>query len=120
MSIDELLKPYNPEIIALVHAVRALILEHFPGALGQVDLPSKLIAYGTSSKYADTVFTLMPHAGWVNLGITRALELPDPHGLLQGTGKLHRHVKLGQLADLKNPALLELIRAAVKRKTGSV
>lgn len=51
----------------------------------------------------------MPQAKWVNLGIYRAMELPDPHGLLQGTGKLHRHVKIHDLMDLKSPALRELL-----------
>lgn len=84
-----------------------------------MDLPSKLLAYGNSTKYADTVFTLMLQAKWVNLGIYRALELPDPHGLLHGTGKLHRHVKIRKLMDLKSPALHDLLLAAVNRKMKS-
>ncbi len=81
-------------------------------------MPSRLIAYGTSPKYADTVFTLMPHAGWVNLGIYRALELADPHGLLQGTGKLHRHVKLNHLKDVESPDLNELLAGGGEKKAG--
>lgn len=116
MPIHELLGQYSPPIREIALSARALILDCFPSPLEQVDLPSKLLAYGTSPKYADTVFTLMPYARWVNLGISRALELPDPHALLQGTGKLHRHVKLNSLEDVKTAALRELLQAAVARK----
>lgn len=119
MTIQDLLVNYTHEIRDLTLAARALILECFPHALEQVNLPSKLLAYGASAKFADTVFTLIPQAKWVNLGNSRALDLPDPHGLLQGTGKLHRHVKIHNLQDLKSPILHDLLFAAVDRNMKS-
>ncbi len=74
MAMDDLLANYSQEIRDLILAARELLLECFPHALEQVDLPSRLLAYGTSAKYADTVFTLMPQSKWVNLGIYSALE----------------------------------------------
>ena len=59
---------------------------------------------------------LMPTKAGVNLGIAYAMELPDPGKLLQGTGKLHRHVKLKSEADLKPAALKALLKAAVERR----
>ncbi len=50
MSIDILLANYPTEIRDLTLAARALIFEIFPHVLEQVDLPSKLLAYGTSAK----------------------------------------------------------------------
>ena len=48
----------------------------------------------------------------VNVGFFKGAELPDPAGLLQGTGKAMRHVKLrpGELVD--ENALRALIAAA--------
>ena len=48
----------------------------------------------------------------VNVGFFRGSELPDADGLLQGTGKFMRHVKLrpGQQAD--DAALQKLVRLA--------
>jgi hypothetical protein len=40
----------------------------------------------------------------VNLGIAYAMQLPDPKKLLEGTGKLHRHVKLKSKSDLETAA----------------
>lgn len=48
----------------------------------------------------------------VNVGFFRGAELDDPHGLLQGSGRLMRHMKLrpGQAVDAA--ALAALIGAA--------
>jgi hypothetical protein len=44
------------------------------------------------------------------------MELPDPKKILEGTGKLHRHVKLKSEADLGNAALKNLLKAALARR----
>lgn len=48
----------------------------------------------------------------VNVGFFRGADLPDPHGLLEGTGKLMRHVKLGPGASADPDALAALIACA--------
>ena len=48
----------------------------------------------------------------VNVGFFRGAELPDPHSLLEGTGKFMRHVKLRPGSDVDTTALLELINSA--------
>ena len=44
----------------------------------------------------------------------RGAALPDPEGLLEGTGKSVRHVKVRTVKDLKRPALKKLIVEAAK------
>ena len=48
----------------------------------------------------------------VNVGFFRGAELSDPKGLLEGTGKFMRHVKLRPEAEVDSAALIELIEAA--------
>ena len=48
----------------------------------------------------------------VNIGFFRGAELPDPHRLLEGTGKFMRHVKLRPDQDPDTAALTRLIEAA--------
>jgi hypothetical protein len=48
----------------------------------------------------------------VNVGFFRGAELPDPHGLLEGTGKFMRHVKLRPDRDINAAALTKLIETA--------
>jgi hypothetical protein len=48
----------------------------------------------------------------VNVGFFRGAELADPDGLLEGTGKFMRHVKLRPGQQVDEEALRNLIRAA--------
>jgi hypothetical protein len=48
----------------------------------------------------------------VNIGFFRGAELSDPNGLLQGTGKFMRHVKLRPGDDVDTRALMNLIETA--------
>jgi hypothetical protein len=48
----------------------------------------------------------------VNVGFFRGAELADPEGLLEGTGRFMRHVKLRPSEDVDAKALTRLIRAA--------
>src|ERR1700748_2386156 len=51
-------------------------------------------------------------ASHVNVGFFRGATLPDPAGLLQGTGKFMRHVKLRAGTSIDDGALSKLIDAA--------
>ena len=48
----------------------------------------------------------------VNVGFFRGAELSDPSGLLEGTGKVMRHVKLRSDRDVDAAALTKLIETA--------
>jgi hypothetical protein len=48
----------------------------------------------------------------VNVGFFRGAELPDPDGLLVGTGKFMRHVKLRPEGEADASALMKLIKTA--------
>lgn len=50
----------------------------------------------------------------VNVGFFLGAYLPDPGGLLEGTGKFMRHVKLRPGDDASGVALEELIEAAYR------
>lgn len=50
----------------------------------------------------------------VTFGFLRGTSLDDPHGLLEGTGKSLRHVKLRTMDDLRRVGLRELVQAAVE------
>lgn len=56
----------------------------------------------------------------VNVGFFRGADLADPKGLLEGTGKVMRHVKLSPERDVDAAALTKLIQTAyrdMKRRT---
>jgi len=112
-NLEEFLAQYSPVVRELALKTRALILSAFPGALEMVDPPSKIIAYGRGRSYADLVCAIAPFAAYVNLMFSRGAALPDPDGLLQGSGKRARHVKIATLADLEQPGLRALLEEAI-------
>ena len=48
----------------------------------------------------------------VNVGFFRGAEIADPEGLLEGTGRFMRHVKLRPERDVDAATLLKLIETA--------
>jgi hypothetical protein len=48
----------------------------------------------------------------VNVGFFRGAEIADPDGLLEGTGKFMRHVKLRPEHEVQAAALIKLIETA--------
>jgi hypothetical protein len=115
--VAALLRAYHPEVEAIGLAARALILDTFPNLNTEiVDNKVRVIGYGYSAKYVDTVCVIMPTDAGITLGIGHATELPDPTNLMEGVGKVHRHVKLKVRADVENPALKALLKAALARR----
>jgi hypothetical protein len=49
----------------------------------------------------------------VDIEFWRGTTLPDPSGLLEGTGKNMRNVKVHTVVDARAPALRALLRAAI-------
>lgn len=113
-TLEEFLQPYSADVRALVMETRAFILRAMPGALEIVDAPSKIIAYGTSRSYSGLVCAVAPYKTYINLMFSRGAQLPDPQGLLTGSGKRARHLKVTSPEVLQNPAALALLEAAVK------
>jgi hypothetical protein len=56
---------------------------------------------------------LAPQRDRVNLGFFHGSDLPDPDGLLEGTGKKLRHVKVRSVEQAEFPATGELIRTSL-------
>ncbi len=114
-EINAFLSAFTPPVQALALAARRLVLDLAPAAIEQIDLPARLLAYGFERTYKDTLCVIMPLKAGVNLGFPRGAELPDPTGLLTGTGKLARHVRLSEPGELANPALRLLLELAIAR-----
>jgi hypothetical protein len=112
-DVQRLLDAQSPAIGALAGSLCSLILDLYPDAVVTVDGGD--VGFGATTGYKGLVFTVSPHAKHVTLGIAGGASLPDPAGLLEGSGKVHRHLKLREPADLDRPALRDLMTAALDR-----
>ena len=115
--ILDFLAPYDSRVQGIALKLRDLVLQAAPGALEQVDHPARLLAYGWRQTYRDTICVIMPLKAAVNLGFPCGVDLPDPAGLLTGTGKRARHVKIASIQEAESPELRALLEAAVAQVT---
>jgi hypothetical protein len=51
---------------------------------------------------------------WISLFFFRGGELEDPDGVLEGTGRLMRHIKLREPKDAARPAVKRMLRQAFR------
>lgn len=112
-DVTDLLAAYPPEVRDIALRLRDVVVTRAPQAIEQVDRPARLLGYGLAPTYAATICVIMPLKAGVNLGFPRGVELPDPTGLLAGTGKRARHVRLSAAEQVDAPALHALIDAAI-------
>lgn len=109
---EDFLSAYSPEVISMAMKLRGLLLDMLPDVTEQVDLPAKIIGYGYGNKYSETICVIIPSKKGIKLGFYKGNELPDPDGLLEGTGKISRYVNFTGPDKLKLPALKRLIKEA--------
>ncbi|OAI40827.1 hypothetical protein AYO41_05570 [Verrucomicrobia bacterium SCGC AG-212-E04] len=73
------------------------------------------IGFTPTGRFKEAICNVAVYENHVNLAFNRGADLPDPTGLLKGTGKSIRHVTIERSADLDSAALLGLLAAAVRR-----
>jgi hypothetical protein len=119
-DLESFLASYPPEVGALARAAKRLLEASLPDAEETLNESAKVIGYGYGPGYKGCVCTLILSRAGVKLGIPYGAAMPDPNGLMRGAGKVHRHVVLQTLDDLKQPGLKALLKgtlAAWKERT---
>jgi hypothetical protein len=113
-ELEDFLATFAPDVRNLALALRGLVFEVEPKASEQIDVPAHLIAYGYAKTYTHLMCVIILYKEYVNLGFPRGVDLPDPEGLLEGTGKRARHVKVYDLSQVDSPEISALIQASVE------
>ena len=99
-TFGELLADVEPNLAAIARRLRAIIRAVDRNTVETVRLGDNAATYGVGPrKMTDGYAYIMPKRGYINLGFYQGALLGDPAGLLEGTGKGLRHVKIRSLAD---------------------
>ncbi|MEO6458291.1 MAG: DUF1801 domain-containing protein [Chloroflexia bacterium] len=125
MTPEEFLAKHTQEVKALVQRAREIVRAANPDAVETVNPGHGNLAYSsgpTMEELAakdDALFHaklwycyIAPFKSYMNLGFLRGNELPDPDGLLEGTGKQLRHIKIRSIEDVERPGVIRLLVAA--------
>jgi hypothetical protein len=97
----------------LAYQVRKLVTEVMPNVV-EVPWPKmRMASYGVGPKKKSEHFCyISAQKDDVNLGFYYGAELADPEEILQGTGKLLRHVKIREPKAIRSRALRQLLEVA--------
>jgi hypothetical protein len=112
-AFERFLASSRPAVADVALAVRRAVVDRLPGAVEWFDPGNKLLALGTKRSMPDLLFAIMPHTAHVNLQLFDGVDLPDPSGRIEGTGKRARHVKVRSAAEAEAPWLVAAIEAQV-------
>lgn len=122
-QLRQLAEDRSEEVRESYLALHRLILDTLPDVECSVDLTDAQIGYGARQYGYDGwgMAALAPHSKWVSLVFMRATSLDDPAGLLEGTGKKLRHVKVRspeELAERRDGIRALLEQAATVARAG--
>ena len=114
---DGFLAEFDPEIAALGKAAVARLRRLLPTADVMIyDNYNFLVAgFSPNDRPSDAVFSIALSARHVSLCFLRGIGLPDPYGILRGSGNQVRNIRLAVAADLDHAPVVALIQASIAR-----
>jgi hypothetical protein len=118
LDFDRHLDATAPALADVARALRLSVLEGFPDAIETFDRADGLLAFGTGGSMRDFYLAIIPHKAHVNLQLADGVDLPNPEGRIEGTGKRIRHVKARSVDDARAPWLRAAIAAQVAYRRG--
>jgi Domain of unknown function (DU1801) len=116
-DFEGLMARFDSAMAHLARGTRSLVFELDPAVVEVVWPHQGTVGWGVGPrKNSEHYAWLAIHAKHVSLGFFAGARLPDPEGLLEGTGAALRHVKLGSLEDLRRPAVRDLLLEARRER----
>jgi len=108
---------FTPATAALIRGARRKMRERLPRAIELVydNYNFFVIGYGPTERPSEAIFSIAAQAKGVSLCFLQGAGLPDPKGLLRGSGNLVRNIRLETAATLDQADVRALIRTALER-----
>jgi hypothetical protein len=108
---------YSPQVARIARAARSRLHTLLPGALELVydNYNALAIGFSPTERSSDAILSIALFPRWVRLFFLRGAGLPDPAGLLRGTGSRVRSIVIDRAALLEAKPVRQLIDVAVAR-----
>ena len=115
-QVEEFIAKYAPDIAVQLREARASLRSLFERGFELVFNNYNALVFGISptERASDSFISVAGYPKWVTLFFLHGVELHDPEGLLEGSGKQVRSIRLNSPADLKKPEVEALIVQAVR------
>ena len=111
----DLLADCSPEVRRLALALREVVLTEAPDAEELLySVYAEVIVFKLPGRKRGAFCYVAAYSHHVNLMFYCGAELPDPHGVLRGSGKKMRHIRFDSPDDLRHRYLRNYIRSAIE------
>lgn len=121
-AFADVLAAARPELRPVCEALRRRILSLDRDSVEVVWPRMGIASYGVGPrKMTEHYAYISAHASHVNLGFYHGAVLADPLGLLEGTGRRLRHVKIADVRGAAGAGVAGLLRRAIadrRRRAG--
>jgi hypothetical protein len=107
---------FSPEIAALAQSILAAMRERYPTAVQLVydNYNALAIGFGPTERASEAIFSIAVFPRWVSLFFLQGAGLPDPDGILKGSGNVVRHIRLASADTLSELPVKKMMREAAK------
>jgi hypothetical protein len=114
-QLDGFLAKFEPRTARQIRSIRAALRKRLPTAYELVydNYNFFVIGFCSAPRASDCIVSMAANAHGVTLFFYYGARLPDPSGILQGSGNQVRFIRLESAATLGKPAVETLIRAAI-------
>jgi hypothetical protein len=114
-QVSGFIAKFDPANAALIRSARTAMRKRLPTALELVydNYNFFVIGYSSTERASDCVVSLACGANGVSLSFYHGASLPDPDGVLLGSGTQNRFVRLESAKTLTTLAVERLIAAAL-------
>jgi hypothetical protein len=113
-QLKSFIDKFEPKHRALIHAMRKALRKRLPTAneLAYDNYNFFALGYCATERPADCLVSIAAAANGVGLSFYWGATLPDPHGILLGSGNQNRFIRVDSAKVLARPEVQALIAAA--------
>ena len=114
-QLADFIAKFSPDVARTAKSARDTVRKLLPGALELVydNYNALALAYGPTERASEVILSIALYPRWVSLFFARGAMLPDPSGVLRGSGNQMRHVVLKPRDVLDSAPVRALIKVAV-------
>jgi hypothetical protein len=114
-QVQGFIDKFEPKRRALLRALRKELRKRLPTANELVwdNYNFFVIGYSATERPSDSIVSLVGGASGIGLSFYRGAALPDPKGILLGSGNQNRFIRLESAERLARPEVEALIAAAI-------
>ena len=116
-QLKDFIDKFTPQVAALARELLHKMKARIPGATIMVhdNYNTLAIGFGPNERAGRAVLSLAVMPRWVTLCFLYGAGLPDPDGILNGSGSRVRHVRLHTPEAFDDPHVQDLVAAALER-----